>query len=376
MNNETVYDVAIAGAGLAGLSASILLAKKGYRVILFEKETFPFHKVCGEYISLESRELLLSLGVPLNDWHLPIVKKLSLSAANGTILHQQLPLGGLGVSRFKIDDELVKLAIRNNVSVHDGTRVQEVVFNNDGFDIHTDKNVFRSRVFCAATGKRSSLDVKMKRRFIQERPNALNNFIGVKYHAVLEHPRDNIALHNFKNGYCGIAPVEENKTCICYLTTAENLRRSGNDIREMESTILSSNPFLKTAFENATMLYNKPLVISQVSFTKKEQVLDHVLMLGDAAGLIAPLSGNGMSMAVFSGKMSAETIDKFLSGQSTRAGMEEQYCHDWNKMFGRRLRAGRTLQALLGKEGVTNTIVNTLRHFPRLMTWIIKQTHG
>ncbi len=59
------YDVAIVGGGLAGLSLSILLSKKGYQVILFEKEKYPFHKVCGEYISMESWNFIESLGLNL-----------------------------------------------------------------------------------------------------------------------------------------------------------------------------------------------------------------------------------------------------------------------------------------------------------------------
>lgn len=376
MNNDTVYDVAIAGAGLAGLSASILLAQKGHTVLLVEKETFPFHKVCGEYISLESKELLLSLGLPLDEWNLPLVNELLLSSPAGTMLQQQLPLGGFGISRHKLDNELVKLARQQNVTLLENTRVEKILFHDNQFEINTTQGSFTARVCCSAAGKRSNLDVKMKRRFTLQKPNALNNFIGIKYHAVFEHPRNNIALHNFKNGYCGIAPIEDNKTCICYLTNASNLRESGNDIAVMEKTILQHNPFLREAFENATMLYEKPLVISQVSFDRKEQVLDHVVMLGDAAGLIAPLCGNGMSMALFSGKLAAEAADKFLRNKVTRSEFEHQYSLAWRKKFGRRLKAGRIIQSLFGREWITNRVVGGLRNFPGLVTWIIRQTHG
>lgn len=376
MSNETVYDVAIAGAGLAGLSVSILLAQKGHKVILFEKETFPFHKVCGEYISLESKELLMSLGLPLAEWNLPVVDELTLSSPHGTILEQKLPLGGFGISRYKIDNELVKLARQQNVTVLEDTRVDKIAFADNKFEVQTTRGTFTSRVCCSAAGKRSNLDVKTKRRFTVQKPNALNNFIGVKYHAILNHPRNSIALHNFKNGYCGIAPIEENKTCICYLTTASNLRGSNNDIAIMEARILQQNPFLREAFANATMLYEKPLVISQVSFSRKEQVLDHVVMLGDAAGLIAPLCGNGMSMALFSGKLAADSADAFLRNRIDRDEFERQYTIAWRKKFGRRLTAGRIIQSLFGREWVTNRIVGTLRNFPRIVSWIIRQTHG
>ena len=70
----------------------------------------------------------------------------------------------------------------------------------------------------------------------------------------------------------------------------------------MEREILSKNPHLEKIISERQSFYEQPITISQVSFNKKTQVENHVLMLGDAAGLIAPLSGNGMSMAMHSGK--------------------------------------------------------------------------
>src|SRR5688500_5401230 len=376
MNDGSLYDVAIAGGGLAGLCAAILLRRKGYRVILFEKEKYPFHKVCGEYISLESRDLLISLGLPIDDWNLPVVTQLSLTSPDGNELNQRLPLGGFGISRFKIDEELKNIALLNNVAIHEDTRVQEIVYSNNMFSVHTDKGSWKSKVCCSAAGKRSNLDVKWKRNFVIHKPNMLNNFIAVKYHAILEYPRTLISLHNFKNGYCGISPVEDNKTCICYLTTASNLRANNNDIRQMEEKVMFRNAFLKEAFENSAMIYSKPLTISQISFEKKEQVLDHVLMLGDSAGMITPLCGNGMSMALFSSKMAAGFIEQFLSGKINRSEMESSYSMEWKKIFGRRLFAGRVIQSLFGKEWITNKTVSILKYFPRLVTGIIRQTHG
>jgi len=376
MNDGSIYDVAIAGGGLAGLSAAILLGRKGYRVVLFEKEKYPFHKVCGEYISLESREFLLSLGLGLEEWRLPVITRLLLTSPDGTELNHQLPLGGFGISRFKIDEELKNIALLNNAEIHEGTRVQEIGFSNDIFSVQTDKGKWQAAVCISAAGKRSNLDVKWKRHFVVQKPNALNNFIAVKYHALLDHPRTLISLHNFKNGYCGISPVEENKTCICYLTNASNLKAGDNDIRRMEENILFRNVHLKAAFENSTMLYDKPLTISQISFDRKEQVVDHVLMLGDSAGMITPLCGNGMSMALLSSKIAAGLIEQFLSSKINRGELENNYKREWTKTFGRRLFAGRVIQSLFGKEWITNKTVNTLKHFPRLVTGIIRQTHG
>ena len=77
-----------------------------------------------------------------------------------------------------------------------------------------------------AFGKRSNLDVKWKRDFLKQKPGKLNNYIGVKYHIKSDFPADTIALHNFKNGYCGISKVENDEHCLCYLTTAKNLKEN------------------------------------------------------------------------------------------------------------------------------------------------------
>jgi flavin-dependent dehydrogenase len=114
-NNSDNCEVGIIGGGLAGLSLSILLAKNGHKVILFEKEKYPFHKVCGEYISLESWNFIESLGLNLSKLNLPIIKKLLVSSPNGNAIYANLDLGGFGISRFFIDNELKKIAIANGV---------------------------------------------------------------------------------------------------------------------------------------------------------------------------------------------------------------------------------------------------------------------
>src|SRR5437870_4351497 len=105
MESANKYDVAIIGGGLAGLSLSIQLAKMGYKIILFEKERFPFHRVCGEYISFEAWDFLKELGLDPGTMHLPFMKQLQISASNGKLYNIQLPLGGFGISRYKLDFE-------------------------------------------------------------------------------------------------------------------------------------------------------------------------------------------------------------------------------------------------------------------------------
>jgi menaquinone-9 beta-reductase len=254
MNESSTYDIAIAGGGLAGLALSIQSAKAGYKTILFEKEKYPFHKVCGEYISLESWNFLEALGIPLGQMNLPIIKNLVVSSPNGKKLEHRLPLGGFGISRYKLDSLLADMAKKMGVDLLDETKVNAIGFENDSFLVQCSNRSIQSRLVAGAFGKRSNLDVKWKRDFVQQKPNKLNNYIAVKYHVRAEWPKDLIALHNFENGYCGISRVDDAKFCLCYLTTAKNLENCNNSIEEMENKILCLNPHLKKIFTNSEKL--------------------------------------------------------------------------------------------------------------------------
>jgi len=376
MNNDQLYDVCIVGGGLAGLSLSIQLAKSGYNVVLFEKEKYPFHKVCGEYISLESWDFIKSLGLNLDEMNLPIIKKLLVSSPNGKYIEQSLPLGGFGISRYTLDNELSKIAKQAGVKMYEETKVNDVVFSDDVFTISTSGFLIQSKVAAGTFGKRSNIDIKWSRGFVQKKSNKLNNYIGIKYHVETDQPADTIALHNFKDGYCGISKVEDNTYCLCYLTTAENLKANNNSIPEMEKNVLQKNKFLQQIFSSAKILPGFPVTISQISFDKKSQVENNVLMIGDAAGMITPLCGNGMSMALHGSKISFECIDNFLQQKITRQHMEDEYASKWNKQFAGRLRMGRIIQRLFGKEFGTNVLVFLLKPFPFIIRRLIISTHG
>src|SRR5215208_4213473 len=205
LNQE--YDVSIVGGGLAGLAASIQLGKAGYSVLLIEKEKYPFHKVCGEYISLESWNYLHHLGLPLQQMQLPVIDTLFLTAPNGKSLTTRLPLGGFGISRYQLDHSLAKIAKQNGVHLLEETRVDEIIFD-EQFQIHFSSKLpqlktVSSKICCGAFGKRSNLDVKWNRSFLKERDKRLDNYVGIKYHIKSLWKNNVIGLHNFENGYCG-----------------------------------------------------------------------------------------------------------------------------------------------------------------------------
>ncbi len=369
------YDVAIVGGGLAGLALSIQLAKLGHGVIIFEKEQYPFHKVCGEYISLEAWDFLNGLGVDLDAMQVPVITRLTISAVNGKLLQQHLPLGGFGISRYLLDNMLAKLANAAGVVLKENTKVKDVRFLENEFSLDASGNSYRAKIVCGTYGKRSNIDLKFKRPFSSATKNKLNNYIGVKYHIKGSFAMDTIALHNFKNGYCGLVKIEGDQYNLCYLTTADNLQKSNGDIAAMEQTILSVNPHLKKIFSNLNILEG-PLTISQVSFDRKSQVEEHVLMIGDAAGMITPLCGNGMSMALHGSKLASVQIHDFLQGKISREKMEQSYMLQWQKKFVSRLKTGRRIQRLFGNPRLANMFITCIRPFPRLVNWLISKTHG
>ena len=371
MDNKN-FDCAIIGGGLAGLTLAVQLADAGYSVVMFEKEKYPFHKVCGEYISMESYDFLERIGIPLSTMNLPMINEVKISSPNGNAITRRLDLGGFGISRYTLDSMLATLALKKGVVLLEETKVTDINFEKDLFAIRTSSSSYQAKLAVGSYGKRSMLDYKL------ERGNSKNkkNYIGVKYHIKLDFPDNRIELHNFKNGYCGISKVDGDKYCLCYLTDSQNLRDNGNDIKVMEQNVLMKNSFLKKYFTEAIFLYDKPLTISQITFEKKGAVDNNVLMIGDSAGNIAPLCGNGMSMAMRASYEAFQLIKNYLCDKISRGTLERDYEKQWNKLFSNRIKAGKYIQYLFGGEILTNLSIGTLKKMPELADKLIRVTHG
>lgn len=307
---------------------------------------------------------------------LPHINNLMVSSPNGKYIEHTLPLGGFGISRYTLDHLLAGIAVKEGVTLAEETKVVDVVYRNNSFVIFSTKGETEAMIAAGAFGKRSNLDVKWKRDFTQIKPNKLNHYLGVKYHIRLDFPDDLIALHNFENGYCGISRVEDGKCCLCYLTKGENIRSSNNNLRLMEEKILMKNPFLKSIFSTAEFLEQFPITISRISFNKKSQIENHVLMIGDSAGLIAPLCGNGMSMALHGSKLAFEEIHQFFQHKTSRFELETQYTQQWERHFGNRLQTGRVIQRFFGSQSLSNILISSVKPFPDFVTYLIRQTHG
>jgi len=353
--------------------SAIALRQHGIGVLLIEKRSYPLHRVCGEYVSNEVRGYLENLDIFPHALNPNEITRLQLSSVNGRSAFLGLDTGGFGISRYAFDRFLYEKAMAAGVEFLLGSAVGDVRFESDRFTVVTDTNAYlETEVVVGAFGKRSKLDKALDRSFFKKR----SPYIGVKYHIEYDaHPPDTIALHNFDNGYCGINAIEDGKCNLCYLSARSNLQES-RDIPEMEARILCRNPELERIFSGARFLFEKPEVISEISFETKSPVEQHILMCGDAAGMIAPLCGNGMAMAIHSAKIASGAVRAYFMEHHSRQQMEHQYARQWRALFGTRLTVGRQIQKLFGSRTFSDVSVEIARKSKPIAAFLVGLTHG
>jgi len=366
------FEVIIIGGGLAGLCSALNLSLKGIKVLVVEKNEYPKHKVCGEYISNEVLPYLQSLGFNPFDFGAKKITELTLSTNGSRSMQTKLPLGGFGISRFCMDAELAKCAQAAGAQFL-RARVLDVSFDGDEFEVSTNESAnYKSKFVIGAFGKRSNLDVKMKRDFIQRK----SPFVGVKAHYIGDFPDNQVGLHNFEGGYCGISKVENDRINICYLTDYQSFKKY-NSLEEFQEKVLTKNEYLKDAFKNYRLSFEKPITISQISFLEKAPVEDHILMCGDSAGMIHPLAGNGMGMAIRSAQLLSQLLLRFQAGEITsRVELEENYQAQWKKEFGTRLKYGHLISRAFRMGILSECMMMAIQKMPFLLPLIVKKTHG
>ncbi len=367
-------DVVVIGGGLAGLINAILLNRGGLKVILLEQKQYPFQRVCGEYISNEVLPFMEAAGLLQGLPEMSQINRLQLTSINGDALESELDLGGFGLSRYLLDEHLARMAQKEGIELRENSKVEALHYKMDYFEVSLKGGqTISAPLAVAAFGKRSVLDRFLQRGFLK-----LNSpWVGVKYHLRWnDFPPNLIALHNFYSGYCGVSRIEDNKINMCYLTHRDNLKKYKN-IRLMEESVLMQNPFLNRIYREAEFLLDPPVVINEISFQKKEPVLNHLLMCGDSAGMIAPLCGNGMAMAIHAAKILSEVILRYYKPSGfDRRKLEKDYEEQWKKLFSGRLYVGRKVQKLFGGNFGSRFAVSLGKFAPPVFAGIMKKTHG
>ena len=392
------YDAAIIGGGPAGCSAALRLAALGARVLLFEANTYPHDKLCGEFLSPECAGLLDNLGVTsaLHAHGPALIETARLSAMDGTIWETRLPGVALGLTRRTLDAVLAERAVAAGVELREATRVTGIggslpggfvlAAESRGADGRTNSSSLRARTVIAAHGKRGALDRALDRRFLTKR----QPFVALKAHFDGPAIPGRIELHAFPGGYCGMSEIERSASQgrgssgrvanVCLLAHESVLRAAADAGPERLPAFLrwmrSQNERLDDWLGQATLLDRRWISVGQVPFQRKRPVVNDVLMAGDAAGLIVPLAGDGIAMALRGGQLAAGHCADFLSGRASAEALRRGYAAAWQREFGPRLRLGRLLQVFMLRPGWLSGGLRLLRAVPALGQFLVTHTRG
>ena len=354
------YDVGIIGAGIAGSCLAISLAKAGFKVLIAEQHEYPKHKVCGEFVSSESYDFLCSLGLRLDEWDLPRINQLELTSELGCTVKTPMDMGGFGISRYKLDYELSLLFAEYQIDFLPNTKV-----------VDAKKHLIQTTDFSYPCDLVIAAHGKYKAKFKNHPTSAdKTNYIAVKYHIKSEQPANQIALHSFKGGYCGISKVETNRYCLCYLIDSKYLKHYSNSISDMENAHLFKNSKIKEIYEQSEFLWDKPLVISNVQFGLKQLYDEQFIYLGDAASSISPLSGNGMSIAA----ASAQLLSSLIINKEN--DLHKVYAQLWRKQFNSRVNKAKILNYIMLNPSIHHRVLQIMNANSYLLKSVINSMQG
>lgn len=302
--------VAIIGGGLAAGALATRLARAGRDVVVFERESGPVHKVCGEFLSREACMYLGALGIDLPSLGAVAIDTVRLSARD-RVATISLPFGALSLSRRTLDHALLEHASANGARIERGVKVQALVPAGASWHLHlAGGRVVEAAAAFLATGKH---DLHSHRR----PPGMQNDLVAFKLHFRLA-PRQSaeIARHVelvlFDGGYVGLEPVEDGVANLCVLVRRQRLQELGHRWEHLLAAMEGESPHLQARLAGAEPCWPKPLALSAIPYGYVRGRADGPWRLGDQAAVIPSFSGDGMSIALHSAELAATT---YLEGK-------------------------------------------------------------
>jgi flavin-dependent dehydrogenase len=384
MSLKDHYDVAIIGGGPAGSMAAIYLFRAGFDVCLIEKKKFPRDVLCGEFLSEEVTAILKELKLfeeflALNPMLISRFKSVNES---GTAIHSNLSFPAYALKRSIFDSFLLNEAINSGVKVYQPAEADFIRKENDKFLVGIIKQNNKEDILVgaknviAAYGKQNSFDKKLKRDYI----TSSSGMNGIKFHiqnsSIKNNPADEISIYSAEDIYCGMNTISESETTLCALEKRTNSESSPRKriLKLLESNKNFGDLFI-SGFENT--LNDLPIYgTGNIYFGRREIVKDNIFMIGDAAGVIAPLSGDGIGMAFQSAKLISYLLSDFKKGKYSRDRLEKTYVMKWNKLFIRRIRFALFVQNLVLKRAANNISYSFSNIFPSILPILIRATRS
>jgi flavin-dependent dehydrogenase len=342
-------DVIIVGGGPAGSAAGILLARRGYEVVLLEKQRFPRDKLCGEFLAPEGRSILEKLGV--------LSKVLAAGAQTVTRAAFVSPDGeelevswaqvlgandsALGISRAVLDHVLLEEARAAGVTVIEGFCATAPLVE-DGrvagvkgrWGATEEEAAFSSRLTIDASGRKGVL-VQHVSPAETKKANGPRRF-GFKAHFSNVHGlEDRIELYFYPSGYGGLINIENGMANLCFITSQDIARTGAGSAEKLLEQTLFENPLARRRLSPAKVEH-KWIGVGPLSFGRRSRAYPGLLALGDAAAEIDPFLGEGMLIALQTAELSVEAIDQAMKHQTPEAAAASIYSSLYQKRFVRR----------------------------------------
>lgn len=376
------YDVVIVGGGPAGSIAGTYLSGMGFSVCIIEKKEFPREVLCGEFLSREVLDILTDLG--LREQFL-LLKPNPISSFRfcpdyPRTFSAPFPFTGYGMKRGAFDLLLLQAAQQAGAVIIQPAAVDGIVRIGTGFKVNvadgTGAKTIRCEHVIAAYGKFNALDKTIRKN----PPGQSSSLNGIKFHVpkhlFVDYPENEIQIFTTDALYCGVNVVNEETATVCFLE-----KRSREDLRPRErlaDLIRTNRHFCAIVHPDfAAAIESFPIYgTSNIYFGKKSLSENGILMIGDAAQVIAPLAGDGIGMAMQCGKLAAESIEE---GRRKNLRFEEvldRYSHQWHSAFRRRLWTAGVVQKIFLMNIGRTVSAAVLSAFPGVLTSIINRTRG
>ncbi len=323
-------DVAIIGGGMAGLAAANRLVDQNVQVMLIEEKTYPSHRVCGEFYSPECVAMLMQWGVSF-----PIAITEARFFAGNYSCQFTLKAPARGISRYTIDEHLAKRVRDRGGIVLDGVRVvTHKSLENEQYhvlELSSQETVCAKQVIIS-TGRHSPFAQKHWEPFTP----GPTPYIGIKMHFSGIAPCDYVEMHAARGAYVGISSIEDGKTNVACLAKTNIVQKQGGPEQFMDRLIADTSSLHKT-LGGATKLFPRYLTCGVPRFGKRNTPhASGVYYIGDVAGAITPLCGDGLGMAVTGGIMAADYALK---------NDWHGYAIAWSRRYRGRLLVGQVLQS-------------------------------
>jgi menaquinone-9 beta-reductase len=337
-------DYVIIGGGVAGLACAARLSELGAECLVIESGDYPAHKVCGEFFSPESLDLL-------NGWGIHPVKiheaKFHVESKVLKIPFQK-PAGGM--SHILFDPLLVNL-IKPGM-IYKNARVTAI------------KQDFKHHVLELSTGEvveTPNLILATGRMPCENKKAPVMRYKGIKAHFENGSPESILEMFLFKGAYVGVSPIENGKFNVACLADLK-LYEFFDSPRFFIEHLMHQNKKFASYISNGKCLFSEWMTVSAPEFGfKKIDAKDHFYCIGDAAATIPPATGNGLTLALKSGTLAAEyAIKRDFNG----------FRKAWSEICARPIFWGKILHSCVNRPLIAKQIMN----FPKVAEKIYQKT--